>query len=722
MNTTHPARGYIAAALIVAAAAAVRAAIGPLGVHIPFVSFYPAVLVAGIYGGIRAGLLATGLAAFSATFWMEPAGTPWVASRTDLLLLAFFVVICSVLSYVSERIYRAFSRAITERKRMEEALERRLVALTRPLDSTEELVFEDLFSIEEIQSLQDKFAKACGVASIITRADGTPITKPSNFCRLCKDIIRNTAKGRENCHCSDSVIGRYSPSGPVIQPCLSGGLWDAGASISVGGTHIANWLVGQVRNNTQTESKMRLYAGQIGADEDELIAAFREVPSMPLEQFKMVAQALFTLAGQLSSMAYQNVQQARFITERKLMEQELRKAHDSLELRVQERTAELNHVNKVLSEQAALLDLAHDAILIRDKDDLVVSWNNGASETYGFTKEETIGKLTHELLHTKFPEPLEQIREHVNQKGRWEGELRHTTAAGEEIVVESRWAFKADVDSKPWGTLEINRDITDRKKAEEALKANLARLELINEELQEFAFVASHDLQEPLRKIQTFGNMLKSNCAAALDSAGTGYLDRVLDSAGRMRQLLDDLLQYSRVAARPEPFEKVDLRKIVEEAVNTYRSFISNSGAEVEIGDLPSLEVDESQMLRLFQNLIGNALKFRSDSSPAIKVRAKYNGRESCEIVVIDNGIGFEQRYAERIFKPFQRLHGRSEYEGTGIGLAICRKIAERHGGTIRAESRPGEGSTFIIVLPLGGDAGKRLPGSPENFAENRTA
>ncbi len=211
---------------------------------------------------------------------------------------------------------------ITERKRAEEALERRILALTLPLDESDSIRFGDLFNIEDIQRLQDEFANATGVASIITDTDGTPITEPSNFCRLCRDIIRRAEKGRINCFKSDAVIGRFRMDGPSIQPCLSGGLWDAGAAISVGGRHIANWLIGQVRDDTQTEAKIREYAHEIGVDEEEAVAAFREVPAMSRERFDRVARALFTLADQLSTTAYQNVQQARFITERKRAEEE----------------------------------------------------------------------------------------------------------------------------------------------------------------------------------------------------------------------------------------------------------------------------------------------------------------------------------------------------------------------------------------------------------------
>jgi len=216
----------------------------------------------------------------------------------------------------------------SEHKLAEEALEKRIVALTMPLDDAERINFEDLFNLDDIQRLQDEFASATGVASIITHTDGTPITRPSNFCRLCNDIIRKTDKGRANCYKSDAVIGRLSPKGPIIQPCMSGGLSDAGAGISVGGQHIASWLIGQVRDATQTEDKMRAYAREIGVDESTLVEAFLEVPSMSRERFGQIAQMLFTLANQLSTTAYQNVQQARFITERKQAEEALRESEE----------------------------------------------------------------------------------------------------------------------------------------------------------------------------------------------------------------------------------------------------------------------------------------------------------------------------------------------------------------------------------------------------------
>lgn len=216
------------------------------------------------------------------------------------------------------------TRDITDQKRTEEALEKRMVALLQPLDAPTEIAFEDLFNTDDIQRLQDEFAEATGVASIITRPDGTPITQPSSFCRLCSTLIRGTEAGRANCFASDALIGRACLAGPTVQPCLSGGLWDAGAGITVGGRHVANWLIGQVRDETQTDSRIRAYARELGVDEGEMVAAFHEVPAMSRSRFERVARVLFTLANQLSGMAYQNMQQARFIAERERNDERIR--------------------------------------------------------------------------------------------------------------------------------------------------------------------------------------------------------------------------------------------------------------------------------------------------------------------------------------------------------------------------------------------------------------
>jgi signal transduction histidine kinase len=235
-----------------------------------------------------------------------------------------------------------------------------------------------------------------------------------------------------------------------------------------------------------------------------------------------------------------------------------------------------------------------------------------------------------------------------------------------------------------------------------------------NAELQQFAYVASHDLQEPLRKVQTFGDMLTSKCGAALDEEGRDYLRRMQNAAGRMQALIHDLLSFARIASQAKPFVRVDLALVAQEVVSDLETRIESAGGRVDIGELPNIDGDPLQMHQLLQNLIGNGLKFhRQDAPPVVTVRSRtarpadgavrqrFPSGLACEITVQDNGIGFEEQYLDRIFAPFQRLHGRVEYEGTGMGLAICRKIVERHGGTITARSAPGRGATFIVTVPL---------------------
>ncbi len=274
-------------------------------------------------------------------------------------------------------------------------------------------------------------------------------------------------------------------------------------------------------------------------------------------------------------------------------------------------------------------------------------------------------------------------------------------------VLETSWAAVRLSDGTHVG---IGIDVSERKRAEDTLRRYAEKLEWSNRELQDFAFVASHDLQEPLRKIQTFGSLLKTRYGALLDETASDYIQRMQNSAERMRSLIRALLEYSRVNSMEETFSQVNLNETAAEAVSDLQSLIEETGATVTVGSLTTIEAEPLQMYRFFLNLIGNALKFHGSEPPVITVSGEHVGRDAASpyaqrgwyrIRVRDNGIGFDEKYLHIIFTPFQRLHGRDSHDGTGMGLAICRRIAVRHGGTITAESREGEGSTFIVTLPV---------------------
>lgn len=260
-------------------------------------------------------------------------------------------------------------------------------------------------------------------------------------------------------------------------------------------------------------------------------------------------------------------------------------------------------------------------------------------------------------------------------------------------------------------------DVSERRRAERLLQIHVQKLEWSNRELQDFAYIASHDLQEPLRAIQAFGERLKTRAGDDLPEESRDYLERMLRAASRMRTLIHDLLEFSRVTTKARPFAPVDLTLIAQQALADLATRCEETQGRVEMGPLPALEADATQIRQLLQNLIDNGLKYgRDDVPPVVTVSCEIlreedvlraETRDMCRIEVRDNGIGFEEKYAERIFAPFQRLHSRGRYDGTGIGLAICRKIVERHGGRIQAQSVPGEGSLFTIMLPVHQTEGK---------------
>ncbi len=385
----------------------------------------------------------------------------------------------------------------------------------------------------------------------------------------------------------------------------------------------------------------------------------------------------------------------RDITERKRGEQKIIKQKNMLE--------------------NTLESLTHPFFVINTDDYTIEVANSASTPSEGIPAGANCYALTHQAEAPCESEehlcPLDAVRasgdpvkvEHIHRAP--DGSPRYVEVYGYPIFDEA-----GDVVQM----IEYTLDITERKRVQKALAERTAELARSNAELEEFAYIASHDLQEPLRKVQAFGDRLQTKYGHVLEDRGRDYLARMQSAATRMRALINDLLTYSRVTTRAKPFAPVDLNAVMEDVIADLHVRLEETDGRVEIGDLPTIEADRVQMRRVMQNLVGNALKFHQEGrTPVVEVYSETLEAEEdpvlgdppverlCRVFVEDNGIGFEESYIKQVFAPFQRLHGRERYEGTGIGLAICRKIVERHGGHITAESEPGQGAKFIITLPL---------------------
>ena len=370
-----------------------------------------------------------------------------------------------------------------------------------------------------------------------------------------------------------------------------------------------------------------------------------------------------------------------------------------LEMQNEELRSTQHELEQSRKKYSDLYDFAPVGYFTLNEEGRIVEANLTAARQLGMERSILIGKPFNVYAEENYREELHLHLRNVfktRQPHTCEIKLNGRSRIDRYFQLDSTYLGNSDGQSLIRTTM---TDISDRKQAEEKLKALAERLERSNRELEEFAFIASHDIQEPLRKIQAFGDTLRTKYRDKLDEQGKDYLARMLNAARRMQQFIADILKYSRVSIHPEPPDTVDLRKAVMEVISDLEIKIERLGANVEVFELPAIKAEKSQIRQLFQNLIVNALKFHGEDQPHIKIYSQRTDHDY-RIFVEDNGIGFDEKYLERIFIPLQRLHGRSAYEGSGMGLAICRKIVERHGGSITATSKPGEGSTFLITLP----------------------
>jgi len=366
---------------------------------------------------------------------------------------------------------------------------------------------------------------------------------------------------------------------------------------------------------------------------------------------------------------------------------------------------ERKRAEEAMARLAAIVEGAEDAIYSEDLQGIIQTWNKGAEKLYGYSAREVIGKHVSLLVPREQRQELAEMTQKMTEGAQGHLETVRITKNGRRIIAALTMSPIRDSSGRIVGVSKLVHDISNRRKTEENLKETVRALERSNRELQQFAYVASHDLQEPLRNVTRYVELLSLRYGDLLDEKAQRYVNFAVEGAARIHALINDLISFSEVGAQAREFKQVSMQSVVEEALDNLAQLIEENDAAITVEALPEVMGDRTHLVQLMQNLTGNAVKFRKhDVPPQIRISAGYAGRE-WRFGIQDNGIGIEGEYFDKIFIIFQRLHSRSEYPGTGIGLAICRKIVEWHGGKIWVESTPGEGSAFYFTIPARGEA-----------------
>jgi len=546
-----------------------------------------------------------------------------------------------------------------------------------------ELQFSDIFDLDDIQRIQDLFSDATGVASLITFPDGRPITRPSNFCRFCNEIIRKTDLGLSNCFKSDSEIGKPNPDGPVIQQCLSGGLWDAGASIIVGGKHIANWLIGQVRNDDLDSQRMLEYSKTIGADQIDFMRALEEVPVMSKDKFTKVAQMLYAFANEISSKAYNNKLLIKSIKELKEAEEKLVKS-------------------ELLN--STLIKHLPQRIFVKDPESRYILCNDIYSRDLGIDPKDIVGKNDFDFFQKELAEKYRGDDQKVVSEGiQKEDEEKYS------IANQQRWTHVIkvpyrDSNDRIIGVLGIFEDITERKLRQEEIILKNDLLQTMNAEKDKFFSIIAHDLRSPLSAFVSTTQMLSEEIQSMNIEEIKKVTMNLSASATNIYSLLENLLEWSMLRRDGLDFvpEKLNLARKVKQCIDILSESARKKEIRIGISIPEDIDIfaDKHMFDTILRNLVSNAIKF-SPSGARVIISALSNEKDVIEVKVEDTGIGMSSEMSGKLFVLDQQTSrkGTNGEPSTGLGLLLCKEFIEKNGGKISVKSEVGKGSIFSFTV-----------------------
>src|SRR5271157_1871970 len=723
-----------------------------LGNQFPFLLLYPGVICAAWYGGFGPGLLATVLAALVADlFLFEPRFSFAIAGRPGQLAISLFLVVGGFISWLGEMILRAnrrletYARGIANQRdisekraaeldRLNESLRQSEVRYRSLAIATAQIVWttnpegevaEDMPMWRTFTGKSEEELRGWGWVDSLHPEDRERTRAVWSVAVRARSVYETEYRIRK----SDGEYRHFAVRGaPVLQADGSTREW-VGTCTDITTRKRAEEALRRASayNRRLLEASLDPLV-TIGPDGKitDVNEATEAATGYPRAELIGKDFADYFTNPQAAREGYERVFREGFVRDYPL---EIRHRDGRVTPVVYNASVYRDEADQVIGVFAAarditaqkraeaelrqmshLIDLAHDAILIRDMLGTIRYWNRGAERMYGWTKEEALGRVSHELLRTRFPVPLSRFEADLVSSGSWEGELVHVGRAGAQVVVASRQVLDREERGEPTVTLEINSDITERKRAddelgrlkgelEERVVVRTAQLEAANKELESFAYSVSHDLRAPLRAIDGFCQILVTEHAPGLDGEPRRYLQRVSENSRKMGRLIDELLHFSRLGRQAMTRQPVAMADLVRQCLEELQGEREGREVEVILGELPPCRADAALLKQVWLNLLANALKFTRSRAEA-RIEAGSFARDGETVYFVrDNGVGFDMAYADKLFGVFQRLHRQEDYEGTGVGLALVQRIIHRHGGRIWAEASPDRGAAFFFTL-----------------------